>query len=101
MQHHDTPPSRSGAAPTATVSARNARYGLALFALYLALYAGFVALNAFHPETMDLVPWLGVNLAVWYGLGLIGAALVLAVVYAWLCRHVPPTTTAAPDEERA
>jgi uncharacterized membrane protein (DUF485 family) len=28
----------------------------------------------------------GVNLAIVYGMGLIAAALVLALVYAWLCR---------------
>jgi hypothetical protein len=27
-----------------------------------------------------------VNLAIWYGFGLIGAAGVVALVYSWLCR---------------
>jgi hypothetical protein len=31
--------------------------------------------------------WGGVNLAIWYGFGLIGGALVLALIYAWLCRE--------------
>jgi dipeptide/tripeptide permease len=29
----------------------------------------------------------GINLAVWYGFALIAGALVLAIVYAWLCRR--------------
>uniref|UniRef100_A0A7C2JYI2 DUF485 domain-containing protein n=1 Tax=Schlesneria paludicola TaxID=360056 RepID=A0A7C2JYI2_9PLAN len=64
---------------------RNARNGLWLFAVYLAIYGGFVGLNAFRPEVMtrDLA---GINLAVWYGLGLIVSALVLALVYMALCR---------------
>ncbi len=67
------------------VSARNARYGLVLFTVYFAFYAAFVALNAFWPDVMSL-PVGGVNLAVSYGLGLIVAAIVLALVYSWLCR---------------
>lgn len=66
-------------------SARNARYGMRLFLAYLALYGGFVGLNAFAPQTMA-VNVAGINLAIWYGLGLIAAAMVLAVIYTILCR---------------
>jgi len=68
---------------------RNARLGLWLFGLYLLLYAGFVLLAAFSPATMERTPFAGVNLAIWYGFGLIFAALVLALVYGWLCRPTP------------
>lgn len=78
------------AAPAETedpaISRRNARNGLWLFALYFALYAGFVGLNAFRPSTMT-AEFSGINLAVWYGLGLIIAAFVLAMVYMGLCRR--------------
>lgn len=67
-------------------SARNARVGMALFVVYLALYGGFVLLNAFRPQTMETPAPAGVNLAVAYGFGLIGAALLLSLVYAWICR---------------
>lgn len=67
-------------------AARNARYGLVLFTAYLLLYAGYMLLNAFRPEVMDIVVYAGVNLATVYGLGLIAAALLLALVYGWLCR---------------
>lgn len=67
-------------------AARNARRGLCLFAIYLVFYTAFVLLNAFGREWMERTPWGGVNLAVWYGFGLIGGALLLALVYAWLCR---------------
>lgn len=66
---------------------RNARYGLFLFAVYVALYVGFMALNAFNPEQMQQPALAGVNLAVVYGVGLIVAALVLALVYVALCRR--------------
>lgn len=57
------------------------RIGMVLFGTYLVLYGGFVLLNAFAPETMEITPLAGVNLAIWYGFGLIIAALVLALLY--------------------
>lgn len=71
---------------TVATTTRNARYGLVLFAVYLALYAGFVLINAFAPEQMERTPFAGINVAVLYGAGLIAAAFLLALVYGWLCR---------------
>ena len=79
-------------------AARRSRYGLVLFAIYLALYIGFVGLNAFAPQAMEITPFAGVNLAILYGFGLIVAALVLALVYAWLCRSNSPAFTAGGKE---
>ena len=75
-------------------AARNARYGAILFIAYLLLYGGFVGINAFNPDAMDTIVLAGVNLAVIYGLGLILAALVMALVYGWLCR-APATVRSA------
>jgi uncharacterized membrane protein (DUF485 family) len=72
------------------MTSRNSRIGLALFFVYLALYAGFVLLAAFSPATLERTPLAGVNLAIWYGFGLIAAAFVLALVYGWLCRSAEP-----------
>jgi uncharacterized membrane protein (DUF485 family) len=69
------------------MSTRNTRIGLSLFAVYLLLYAGFVFLAAFSPDVMELTPLAGVNLAIWYGFGLIIAAIALALVYGWACRE--------------
>jgi uncharacterized membrane protein (DUF485 family) len=68
------------------VVARHARVGIWLFLAYLMLYAGFVLANAFTPDVMKWRPWGDVNLAIWYGFGLIAAAGVVALVYSWLCR---------------
>jgi uncharacterized membrane protein (DUF485 family) len=65
---------------------RNARFGIILFVVYLAFYASFVLLAAFSPATMARLPWAGVNLAIWYGFALIAAALILALIYGYLCR---------------
>jgi uncharacterized membrane protein (DUF485 family) len=67
------------------MSTFNSRIGLVLFAVYLLLYGGFVYLAAFSPQTMEATPVAGVNLAVWYGFGLIGAAIVLALIYGCVC----------------
>jgi uncharacterized membrane protein (DUF485 family) len=66
--------------------ARNARYGLWLFAIYVAFYAGFVAISAFKFDSLRADVG-GVNLAVAYGLGLIVLAFVLALVYMAMTRN--------------
>lgn len=70
----------------AAAERHNARLGLILFAVYVTGYAAFVLVNAFDPKQMD-EPVGRLNLAVASGLALIGGAVVLAVVYAGLCRN--------------
>jgi len=79
--HHD-PSRQRGANET-----HNARYGLWLFLIYVLLYGGFMALNAFAPQVMSKPALGGVNVAILYGLGLIVAAFLLALVYTLLCRR--------------
>ena len=64
--------------------ARNARIGLWLFGVYVLLYGGFMALNAFYPGRMGRPVFAGVNLAVTYGMVVIGGAFVLALLYMFL-----------------
>lgn len=71
----------SGSAPV-----RASRFGLGLFALYLAFYVGFVVLNAFCPLLMEATPAAGINWATIYGMALIGGAFALALLYAWRMR---------------
>jgi uncharacterized membrane protein (DUF485 family) len=85
MSHFDHAPAEQEATDEQVVR-RRARHGLVLFAIYFALYGGFVVLNVFFPKLMETTPVAGVNLAILYGFGLIAAALILALVYAWLCR---------------
>jgi uncharacterized membrane protein (DUF485 family) len=70
--------------------ARDRRRALALFAIYVVLYAGFVLLSAFKPAVMG-ANVAGVNLAIVYGFGLIVAAFLLALVYMVICREGPAT----------
>lgn len=68
------------------VIAHNTRKALFLFAVYTAIYAGFMLLSAFAPQRMSEPVLGGVNLAVVYGFALIAAAIVLALVYVKVCR---------------
>ncbi len=64
------------------------RIGLALFWVYVLLYAGFMGLVLFRPDLLSLRPFGGVNLAIAYGMGLIAGAFLLAVIYMAACRVV-------------
>jgi uncharacterized membrane protein (DUF485 family) len=79
-EHHDRPHDHSQATTQQT------RYGLMLFFVYVILYGLFVGLSAFRPDLMSRRPFGGVNLAVIYGLGLIIAAIVLALIYMMICK---------------
>jgi uncharacterized membrane protein (DUF485 family) len=62
-----------------------ARIGLILFFVYLAVYAGFVAIGLVEPEIMGNKLFLGQNVAIIYGFGLIILAVVMGFVYNKIC----------------
>jgi uncharacterized membrane protein (DUF485 family) len=68
-------------AEDAAAAQRHRRFGLKLFGIYLLVYASFIGIAAFAHETLATRLLFGVNLAVIYGLGLIGLAFVLALVF--------------------
>ena len=74
--------------------ARNARLGLIFFFVYAAVYAGFVAVCTFRYDWMGTIVFAGLNLAIVYGMGLIGLAVVMAVVYMLLCKPEAAATDA-------
>ncbi len=78
--NHDTP-----TPPPRADELRPSRSGMALFVAYSACYAGFVLSSAFAPEWMARRVG-GVNVAVWYGFGLLGGALAVALGYSLLNR---------------
>jgi len=61
------------------------RLGIALCAIYAIFYIGFVAISIYDVTLMDTLMPFGLNLAVFYGLGLIVFALVLAMIYSVAC----------------
>lgn len=70
----------------ANATAYNAQLGMKLFLAYLVIYVGYVGMNAFYPSVADMVPFAGINVATWYGMGLIFFAILIAFLYAVLCR---------------
>ena len=78
--------------------ARNARYGLWLFFVYVAFYAGFVAISAFKFDALRTEVG-GVNLAIAYGMGLILLAFLLALVYMGMTRDRNSDAAADRDAE--
>ncbi len=65
-------------------SAYKTRLGVKMFIGYTLVYAIFVAINATTPKTMQSIV-LGQTAAVIWGFGLIGLALVMAIIYNHLC----------------
>ncbi len=61
------------------------RVGAQMFLLYALVYGGFVLVNLVSPLAMERTVFLGLNLAVVYGMGLIGLAFVLAFIYTRVC----------------
>jgi uncharacterized membrane protein (DUF485 family) len=76
------------------------RLGVYMFIAYALLYAGFVLINTFKPMLMEATVFLGLNLAVVYGFGLIIVALILALIYNSKCyAKEAAMKDAAPDAE--
>ena len=62
-----------------------AKLGIKLFWLYFVVYAGFVGIAVFAASTMKTEVLAGANLAIIYGLALIVFAIVLGLIYNYLC----------------
>jgi uncharacterized membrane protein (DUF485 family) len=63
------------------------RLGLLMFGIYVLAYSGFVFTAVLNVQLMDIIVLAGLNLAVFYGIGLIVFAIVLALVYSLLCNR--------------
>lgn len=64
------------------------KLGLIMLAVYTAIYIAFIVINVGWPKTMGVIVAGGLNLAIFYGFGLIVVAFILAIAYNWACtRH--------------
>lgn len=75
------------------------RLGIWMFILYSLFYALFVAINLYNPLLMEATVIFGLNLATVYGFALIIVALVLALIYDWLCRTQESRPTEQPMKD--
>lgn len=62
-----------------------ASLGIKFFFIYLFFYAGFVAIGVTNYELLAVEVFKGINLAVFYGIGLILFAVLLGILYNFLC----------------
>lgn len=62
-----------------------AKLGIKLFWLYFVIYAGFVGIAVFATQAMNKPVIAGTNLAIIYGITLIVFAIVLGLIYNYLC----------------
>ena len=92
------PASQSGTDPA---SAYKTRLGLWMFAIYVLVYSGFVALRLVWPEAMSTKVIFGLNLAIVYGFALIVIAMIQALIYNHLCtrREAAMDTTDSSGQE--
>ncbi|MFC1510621.1 DUF485 domain-containing protein [Candidatus Omnitrophota bacterium] len=61
------------------------KVGIKLFAVYCLIYSGFVAINTIKPKLMGIKVAFGLNLACFYGFGLIILAIIMGLFYTDAC----------------
>ena len=66
-------------------SDKKAALGIKFFFIYLFFYVGFVAIGVLNYELLSVEVLKGINLAVFYGIGLIVFAVLLGILYNFLC----------------
>jgi uncharacterized membrane protein (DUF485 family) len=95
MLHEPAPQSKHderGMAP-------KARLGIKLFWAYCIIYAGFTVITTISPKLMERRIFLGLNLAVVYGFGLIILAIVLGLIYNRMCTGMEDRDTGDAGKE--
>ena len=66
-------------------SKKKANLGILFFFIYLFFYGGFVVIGVFNYELFAHEVAGGINIALVYGMGLILFAVVLGIIYNFLC----------------
>ena len=101
MSSPNSSPGSSGGSSTSSSIQHNRRLGLILFAVYSAVYLAFTLVNAFLPKVVEWTPMGGINLTTWWGLGLIGLAFLMSLLYGGLCHTDKNDSTAVSSKEGA
>lgn len=66
-------------------SEKKSKLGIKFFFVYLIIYAGFIAIGVFNYDLLAIEVYRGINLAIFYGGGLILLAVLMGVIYNYLC----------------
>lgn len=64
---------------------KKSKLGIKFFFLYLLFYSAFVIIGVLNYELFAIEVFRGINLAVIYGFGLIIFAVLLGILYNFLC----------------
>lgn len=78
----------SGVFETDNAAPKKAKLGVILFIVYTLIYSGFVIIGLTKPELMGLELIGGQNIAIIYGFGLIGLAIVMGFIYNYFCTRM-------------
>ncbi len=100
MSSPSSSPSASRDSSNASIQ-HNRRLGLILFAIYSLVYLAFTLVNAFLPKVVEWTPMGGINLTTWWGLGLIGLAFLMSLLYGWLCHSDKNDSAEASSKDAA
>ncbi len=75
------------ASPVGTdrAAGKKAKLGVKMFIAYTLVYSGFVVIGLTKPELMGLQIISNQNIAIVYGFGLIGLAIVMGFIYNYFC----------------
>src|SRR5690554_2125523 len=66
-------------------SKKKARLGIIFFFIYFVFYGGFVTIGVINYELLAIETFWGLNLATFYGIGLIVFAILLGILYNFFC----------------
>jgi uncharacterized membrane protein (DUF485 family) len=69
-------------------AARKSKLGLKFFLAYGLVYAGFIVIGVFNPGLMGIRVVWGLNLAIFYGFGLIILAILMGFLYHIACSRL-------------
>ena len=67
---------------------RKIKIGIWMFVFYTIVYGTFVAIGVTNYEAMSTIVFVGLNLAVTYGFGLIVLAIIMGLIYNMRCTKI-------------
>ena len=70
------------------VTEAKTKLGIMLFFISCFFYACFILINTISPKLMEIEVCFGLNLAPFYGFGLIILAIIMGLIYNYLCTNI-------------
>lgn len=80
-------------------SSKKAKLGILFFFIYFIFYAGFVAIGVLNYELLAREVFWEINLAIFYGMALILFAVLLGILYNFLCSRIEDRLNGKEEKE--